>query len=621
MKYFTCIVRWTGDPVPNSVRSRHVPSRLLGGREAVDWVADAGFAAIAQPLEVGLGPNIARRGTRIAVGDVRLDHREVVARWAGIPEGESSDLDLVLASVERLGARCVPDLLGDFAFVVWDTRSRELLAARDAFGLASLYYAESGDFLVLSSRPSIAAGNEERYNLEFIADFLVSAMDPTERNPFAGVTTLPCGCIMSARNGSVRTTQYWSADRFEPDGVGTEGHQVETFRQLFSEAVRVRIAGVGDNTWSQLSGGLDSSSVVSMSQALYQTGRVPSGLAGTITFVDSLSDGDEREFVQAVTQRWGVKNEQFIDCWYWQDDGHPPPLTEAPALNYPLYARDRLSCELIRSRGGRVLLTGQGGDQYLSGMPLFIADLLTQRHWQAAAREALRWSVMTRDSFWKLAFYNGVLPLLPPSVGRKCLRRHESTPLWVESGFARRLDLARRNWAFSILRVPRGQKYVGAVALQVNHYGRYNDVSLFDQWFQLRHPFLYRPLVEFSLRLPPSLRTRPLAQKWVLREAMRGILPDHVRTRTGKGGSDGRIAWSLARERDRIKDLLDDPILGQLGCIDVKRLRATIGDVRSGQETYVAALMDTLSLETWLRVRSGRWPVPEGASREALQRA
>jgi len=94
-----------------------------------------------------------------------------------------------------------------------------------------------------------------------------------------------------------------------------------------------------------------------------------------------------------------------------------------------------------------------------------------------------------------------------------------------------------------------------------------------------------------------------------------------VRTRTGKGGNDGRIAWSLAREKERVTELLRDPILGDLECVDVGRLRAAIDDVRGGRETIVAALMDTLSLETWLRVRAGRWEVREAEARRTLQLA
>ena len=619
MKYFTCIIGWDGGAVPISVQTRYMPTRLPRGHIR-HTASGSGFAATAQPLEVGFGPAIVRSGTRIAVGEARLDHRDAIAREAGTEAHSRSDLELVLAVIERVGVQAIPDLLGDFSFVVWDTGSHELLAARDAFGIGPLYYAEAGDFLVLSSRASIAGGNEERYNIEYMADFLVSAMDPTERSPYAGVHTLPCGSILRGKNRTLEVSQYWSAEAFEPAESADVASHIARFRELFTEAVRTRLTDAGD-TWSQLSGGLDSSSVVSMAQAMARWGSHPHGLVGTITFVESLAEGDERDFVRAVVDQWGVRNEQFVDHWYWQDDGEPAPLTEAPTLNYPLYARDRHSCETIRAAGGRVLLTGQGGDQYLSGVPYYIADLLSQGRWRDAGREVLRWAMLTRTSFWTFGFHNGLIHLLPPGVARRFQRRYETPPEWIAPAFAKRFDLIHRHGSYAMLQVPRGRKYVGAMALHVNHYGRYGDVTLFDQSFQLRHPFLYRPLVEFSLQLSPTLRTRPLAQKWILREALRGVLPDLVRTRTGKGGNDGRIAWSLAREKERVTELLRDPILGDLECVDVGRLRAAIDDVRGGRETIVAALMDTLSLETWLRVHAGRWEVREAEARRTLQLA
>jgi asparagine synthase (glutamine-hydrolysing) len=556
----------------------------------------------------------------MAVGEVRLDHPEEVARWTGIERQGLSDLELVLALIERWGVDRIPDLLGDFSFVVWDTGTHELLAARDAFGIGPLYYAEAGDFLVLSSRASIAGGNGERYNLEYIADYLVSAMDPTERSPYAGVNTLPCGSILRSKDGTLRVSQYWCAEAFEPTESADVASRTVRFRELFTEAVRTRLTGAGD-TWSQLSGGLDSSSVVSVAQSVARSESHPHGLGGTITFVESLAEGDEREFVRAVVDQWGVRNEQFVDHWYWQDDGEPAPLTEAPTLNYPLYARDRRSCEIIRAAGGRVLLTGQGGDQYLSGVPYHIADLLSQGRWRDAGREVLRWAMLTRTSFWTFGFHNGLIYLFPSGLARRLQRKYEAPPEWIAPAFAKRFDLIHRHPSFAMLRVPRGRKYTGVMAMHVNHYGRYSDVTLFDQSFQLRHPFLDRPLVEFALQLPPTLRTRPLAQKWILREALRGILPDLVRARTGKGGNDGRIAWSLARERERVTELLHDPMLGDLGCVDVRRLRAAIDDVRGGRETTVGALMDTLALETWLRVRAGLWTVREAEAPGALQLA
>lgn len=616
MRYFLCLVHPSGEPVGERLRSRYAVALNRQHTVPVNWVTADGFAATAGTLD-GLGPSIARRSLLIGVGDVRLDNRNDVARWGATPAAEATDLEVVLSAIEWRGSGCIGDLLGDFAFVVWDIASRELIAAHDAFGIRMLHYSESEDLLALSSRASLIARDDD-YNLQFIADSLLGGSNFIESSPFAGVSTLPSGCTLTYRNGSIRVTEYWSPHRFTIQPSDNVATQVECFRELFSTAVQLRLTGAGD-VWAQLSGGLDSSSVVSMAQSFAEKGIAPAGVAGTITMVDSLGDGDEREFVDAVTRRYRVRNKQIVDYWMWQDDGQDPPLTETPGGLYPLYARDRRCCDIIRAAGGRVLLTGVGADHYLSALPYYIADWITRGEVSAAARELLRWSVLTRTSFWQELFRSGVRPLLPAVLRHATRPQYSRVPSWVEPSFAKAFALEQRYPEYRSFDCPAGNKYASVIADQIGHFGRHSDRTPFDESLEVRHPFLYRPLVEFSLRLAPELRTRPLEQKWILRQAMRGVLPEAVRRRRSKGGLDGRLAWSLSRERGRIDEMMRDLLLGQLGCVDPQRLRSAIDSVRTGRESSVVSVIDTLSLETWLRVRSGRWTVRESRSPRVLQ--
>jgi asparagine synthase (glutamine-hydrolysing) len=122
-----------------------------------------------------------------------------------------------------------------------------------------------------------------------------------------------------------------------------------------------------------------------------------------------------------------------------------------------------------------------------------------------------------------------------------------------------------------------------------------------------RHPFLYRPLVELALGLPAQLCAQPMARKWILREAMRGVLPEAVRTRPGKGSIDGFLARALSREVGRMRTLLDDSILARMGLLDRAVLTAAIEDGARGADFQRGAIVRTLALECWLQVRSGRW--------------
>src|SRR6185312_3458898 len=143
----------------------------------------------------------------------------------------------------------------------------------------------------------------------------------------------------------------------------------------------------------------------------------------------------------------------------------------------------------------------------------------------------------------------------------------------------------------------------GAITAAIDH-GIVADCA------DVRYPFCHRPLVEFALSLPAEMCRRPNARKWILREAMRGYLPELIRTRRWKGAFDGRVAWTLMHARDRVDALLDRPMLAELGCIDVAPLRAALarattldGEVERGH------VLNALALELWLRVRAGRWPL------------
>ena len=618
MRYFICLVHPGGEPVNESLRLKYTPRCGPWAEAQTRWTTAGSFAAITGTLDGHFGPVISRRGRFIGVGDVRLDNYDEVARWTRSPVGVP-DLELVLATLEQRGPECVKDLLGDFAFVVWDDVHRELLAARDAFGVRGLHLVESSNVVALSSRASMLARNDD-YDLEFIADTLIGGSNCDELNPFAGVTTVPSGSTLLRRGSSTQVSEHWSPYSFAPDLMPDVDAQAEMFRDLFATSIRMRLQGPG-GVWAQLSGGLDSSAVVCMAQALARGGLRPAPIAGTITIVDSLGKGDERPFVDAVVQQYNLPNEQVVDYWMWQDDGRSPPRTETPSGLYPLYARDRQCCEIIRRAGGRILLTGVGSDHYLSCLPYHVADRIARGRMSAACLELTRWAVLTRTSFWHELFRSGIRPLLPKPLRHLTRPRANRVPAWVDPRFARAMALHSRWPDRRSLDGRLGAKYAGAIADQIGHFGRHSDRTVFDEALEVRHPFLYRPLVEFSLRLAPELRTRAREQKWILRQAMRGILPEAVRTRTGKGGIDSRLAWSLIQEQERISEMLVDPLLSQLGCVDPRKLRAAVDAIRRGQESVVMPVIETLSLETWLRVRSNRWTVRESAPPRAVQLA
>ena len=158
---------------------------------------------------------------------------------------------------------------------------------------------------------------------------------------------------------------------------------------------------------------------------------------------------------------------------------------------------------------------------------------------------------------------------------------------------------------------PIGQKYRHTMTRSLVTLSKTIGHLVLDDLLDVRHPFLDRRLVEFGLGLPPDLTTRPHAGKWVLRQAMCGIVPEVVRTRVGKGSLNERHAWSLNAQRPLLESLVREPILADLGVVDGAELRAAFD--RAPQEAFRragphSALQQVLAIEAWLQLRTGRWP-------------
>ena len=327
----------------------------------------------------GFGPVVTRWDSYLAVGDVRLDNRPNVLRWAGLhpaAAGDASDLELVVRAIAQQGSGVVPRLLGDFAFVVWDVTSRRLVAARDAFGVRRLCYHEGTQRIAFSSLAELLAEGDA-YDIQPFVEMIAMCDPSPDRTVYAGVRAVPPATLLRGRAGALTTHEYWAPEAFEPTSVAP-GREEECMRPSVGSSWT--LCGSGSQgrptsgrssraawiprRWSAWRVGLPS--VASCRMAC--RGRSLGCIAGAPT-------GIERVFSNAVAQHWDLRNEVMLNDWYWEDDGEEPPLTDQPDPEYPSYARERRAARTILNTGGRVLLTGYGSDQYMLGNMLFFRGL------------------------------------------------------------------------------------------------------------------------------------------------------------------------------------------------------------------------------------------------------
>lgn len=621
MRFFTCVLDPQGLGLGNRARRAYeVLPRQRGLHH--EWQCFESAAVLTGWDDPYGDPLVAQDGDWIAAGMVRLDNRRDVERWDHRGDRASTDLELVLRVVARYGSEYVSKLLGDFAFVVWNMKTRSGVAACDAFAVRRLYCAEYGRFLSFASRAE-ALATGARYEARYLLE-LISLHDSSgDLSVYAGVQQLPRASLALIRQRHCTIQKYWDPGEFEvqPSWASVEERTVETCRQLLSDAVRAHLTS-NCGVWAQLSGGIDSSAVTSTAQWLADRGSSSTGLAGTVTFVDRRGTGtDEREYSDSVVERWNIRNECIVDPPTFLDAETQPPYLDQPRGDLHVYPRDQKLCQIVRAAGGRVLLTGVGGDELFSGNMLFFADWIVGGRAVSAIKEMGRRAAIGRVSFWELAYRNALLPLLPRRVHVRMVRGQDSGPgvPWLDRQALRQHGLTPESSVTAPAYSGRiGHKYQHAVASTVARLVAPNAGGLIGDALDVRHPLLYRPLVEFALRLPPTLRARPHAHRWIVREALRGILPEKVRTRVGKPGTAMFLAWSFGANRVKLASLTREPILADLGLLDPRRFRAAFDDAAqhaTGGGVLLGSLLNTLAVEAWLQHRCGRWPCSEQAGK------
>lgn len=497
-------------------------------------------------------PLVDERARLALVMDGRVDNREELKKDLGdrgFPPRAETDAEIVLRAYECWGEEAPTRIIGDFALVVWDDLKQRLFCARDIAGIRPFYYCLNGRTLLCASElhQILADPRVPREpNEDVIAPYLADAeIVDNETTLYRGICRLAPSCSLIATRDGITRRRYYDLDPSRRIRYKTDDQYAEHFLEIFSEAVRARMRSIG-GVASQLSGGLDSSFIVCVAQRLLKTGVVSSPLeAFALVFSDPSCD--ERRFIDDVVAKSGVichPIEPFApDHEFWRNSakhyrdfiGHPNGV---------------MSCSLIEEahgRGFRPVLTGHGGDEFLTGSPQYYADLLTHLRFieliRALAEEKREmprgWGISDLGYFG--IFLRGALwPLVPKRWKRaiRTLRRGNQISAHVSQALAQRTGL--KLLLSSEVRYPKGTNFAQRHRYRAL-YGAF-DVHCMELigrqlarfGMEGRHPFFDRRVVEFAFAIPEEQRCKKGWNKYVMRRAGLGLLPDSVRERRDK---------------------------------------------------------------------------------------
>lgn len=500
-------------------------------------------------------PLISPRTGCIIAADVRLDNRaELLARLPDRPETQASDADLILRAYETWGAGAFEHFLGDFAVVIWDPGRRRLVCARDTNAGSTLYYrvdprtfAAASEIHQLFQDPSVpVVPNEDR-----IRDFLI----PGDRNEpdgpstfYAGIFAVPAGHVLVVDSTEMAVRRYWDLRPPKEIRYRHGEEYVEHFRELFFKAVHARLRSVGP-VGALLSGGIDSPSIVCTAQELYQSGRADN--RGFTTF-SMLYDGlecDERVLIGDVVGKYGFA------ARYLSATNSIVHLQLDPSrfLSSPQRAVSEIDVGLDAAgrEGVRVMLTGEVGDTCLTGSPYVFDSLLRRGRFHEAWRRLRSYRQVSPESWRRLLAIYGLIPFLPLRLQRPFMvsyarrrfghDRQNLLPLWMPDTL--REDVLDR-YLRRELYTERHRQF-SSPARHDDFRRLYPPESAYNpagRPMQFRRPYADRRLHEFLLAIPPEQKFAPhqdvaipyAGSKIIMRRAMRGILPESVRTQTRK---------------------------------------------------------------------------------------
>ncbi len=563
-------------------------------------------------------PLLSRDGQLCLTADARVDNRpeliEILTAKGYLLDKEPTDADLILTAYQCWGADCPVHLVGDFAFAIWDARERRLLCVRDARGVKPLHYSQLNRTFCFASEVGQVIehpGVPRRLDEIAVADILTRNFHDEEWTLFRDVRRLPPAHRLIANANGIRLQRYWDLApsariRYRRDEEYA-AHFLHLFRRAVEDRLRTRAKVVG----IAMSGGLDSCSIAAVAQRMLSgKGGSPRLVAYSYAF-DNLKDCDERAYSQRMADELGVEIEYIPaeQFWFLREPVSLWPNLESPHLWFESATRHLLG--RLRDRGGRVLLTGEGGDGLLRGTPLSQGDRL-RRVEIGVLREIARYARDKRRPYHRLLYGYLARPLIPDVVVESLRRLLGRTtqphiPEWISPTFTKGTRLAER-LAVRLPRVSRSPSrqrfYERTIVLSAE--GRavsWHDHAAARHSLEARHPFLDRRLLEFVWSIPPEQLFRAGQHRALHRRAMAGILPETIRLREDKTIFDSFVALSLReKEAGKVRELLKSPMLGKIGAVNPEKLRLEFEDHFTGRATTpVGILIPPIVLELWLR--------------------
>ena len=515
-----------------------------------------------------------------------------------------SDTEVLLLLYKHYREKCLEKLNGQFAFAIWDTRKKELFLGRDRVGIRPLFYYREGNAFVFGSEikclmeSGFVKAEPDPESLNRVFTFWTI---PSPGTMFKGVKELPPGHYMVVREHETVIKPYWELG-FQGDpgvsGSASLSDSMEEFEALIADSVRLRLRA-DVPVAAYLSGGIDSSATT------WFIKQIEPGVLNTFSLGFESKEFDETAFQQSVAEQLETTHRSITCKDSDVADNFAQVLwhTETPILRTGAVPMFLLS-GLVNDNGIKVVITGEGADEFLGGYNIFkeaiirefwsrepsskIRPLLLQKLYPYLAQFQGRNSAMLK-MFYGYGLNDTDSPVYSHLVrwnNSKHIKEHirkdflngysadpvESFISTLPEDFGKLDLLSRAQWLESTLFM---SGYL--LSSQGDRMGMAHSV-------EGRYPFLDHRVIEFCSRLPWNHKIRGLNEKYLMKKLMDGRLPDQVVHRP-KQAYRAPVASSLTSPKapEYLREAISPGMINKFGIFNPASVEKLLGKMQAGK--------------------------------------
>lgn len=548
--------------------------------------------------------------------DGRLDNHAELQNALDLARHNVADSEIVLAAFVRWGEGCFARFIGDWALALWSNADRVFYLARDHAGTRTLYYEVAKNCILWGTYLETFFVNTKRRNLddEYVACYL--ACQPIrDLTPYQGIRAVPAAHYVRIQGGKITSQPHWSwmvKDRLH---YQTDAQYEEQFFSLLKQSVERR-TGPGAPILAQLSGGMDSSSIVCMSDHIRKLrGAERADLLDTVSyFDDSEPNWNEKPFFEAVERYRGKRGLHLPLPLLSEQIVRAPVRYLWPGADNATLDNERRLIESTASTDYRVLLSGIGGDELLGGVPTALpelGDLLVTGRLFPYLKKAIDWCLVDRTPLLHMTGHT--LRFISQQYRQQRIEK-QSIPLWIRHPLLMRLEQVNQ-----FARVSDSQPWTtpshianaraGLALLETlpqrpqRHLCRY----------EIRYPYLDRDLNDFLLRVPRDRLLHPGRRRALMRSALQKIVPHEVLERRRKGTRSRSVLLTLQHGEQEIRQLFRTSSQQIQELVDSHLLEEdVIAAIRRSDQVKMPFIIRAIHLHLWYGAHSSLMTEPGG---------